>query len=127
MPRSLLTTADRPGFAKQPPARAGAMRLPSSWRGAGACTRMPAHLLWRNGELSDCALAAAQIVPMERSGATSCGPHELDVAEPVVFAVANLDGHVQFAAVVGDEIPRGARWNRSEHVIDAGDVRERRG
>src|SRR5712692_7100043 len=59
--------------------------------------------------------------------ATSCGPHELDVAEPVVFAVANLDGHVQFAAVVGDEKPRGARWNRSEHVLDAGDVRERRG
>src|SRR5260370_20650411 len=52
--------------------------------------------------------------------ATSCGPHELDVAEPVVFAVANLDGHVQFAAVVGDEKSRGARWNGSEPVLHAG-------
>jgi hypothetical protein len=32
-------------------------------------------------------------------------PHELDVAEPVVLAVANLDGHVQVAAVGGVKKP----------------------
>jgi hypothetical protein len=53
-------------------------------------------------------------------------PDEVDVAEPVVFEVANLDGHVQLLAVFHVKKPGGPGRDCPEHVVDAGNVRERR-